>query len=269
MKNGILIFAYNNKTVDYLELAIVSARLAKKHLDVPVSLITDAATLTSGDVNNINSVFHKVILTDTPDQNNYRVLNGNNTLFLNSNRWQAWELTPYDRTLVIDSDLLIFSDRLSHYWDVESDFLICDSMIDAFGNSFDIEDQRVSDKSIELRWATAIMFTKNNFTKTIFDTVKYISQEYRYYCDIYGIEARNFRNDIAFSIARHIVCGFQEDTDILPSIMFFNKNSNLVDVTDGLLTFSFNNTEQLAVKGLDVHIMNKLDILKYKECLVT
>lgn len=268
MTQGILIFAHNNKTVDYLDLAIVSAKLAKKHLNAPVSLVTDSQTLSTGNINDINSVFHKIILTDAPLQNNYRILNGESTLFLNSNRWQAWDLSPYDRTLIIDSDLLIFSDRLAQYWNVDADFLICDSMIDAFGNTFNIEDKRVSDKSIELRWATAIMFTKNELTKTIFNTVKYISQEYRYYCDLYEIESRNYRNDIAFSIARHIVCGYQEDTDNLPSILFFNKDSNIVNVTDGLLTFSYNNTEQLAVKGIDVHVMNKLDILKHKECLV-
>ena len=44
MTNGILIFAHNNREVDYGLLAVISGGLAKKHLDVPVSLVTDHST---------------------------------------------------------------------------------------------------------------------------------------------------------------------------------------------------------------------------------
>ena len=44
MTNGILIFAHNNREVDYGLLAVISGGLAKKHLHVPVSLVTDHST---------------------------------------------------------------------------------------------------------------------------------------------------------------------------------------------------------------------------------
>ena len=45
MTNGILIFAHNNREVDYGLLAVISGGLAKKHLKVPVSLVADTGTL--------------------------------------------------------------------------------------------------------------------------------------------------------------------------------------------------------------------------------
>ena len=45
MKKGIVIFAHNNRQIDYAKMSLISAKLAKKHLGVPVSLITDPSTL--------------------------------------------------------------------------------------------------------------------------------------------------------------------------------------------------------------------------------
>ena len=45
MTRGILIFAHNNRDVDYALMSIVSGHLAGKYLQVPVSLITDKFTI--------------------------------------------------------------------------------------------------------------------------------------------------------------------------------------------------------------------------------
>jgi hypothetical protein len=45
MKNGCLIFAHNNRQIDYSLLALISGGLAKKNLKVPISLVTDKSTV--------------------------------------------------------------------------------------------------------------------------------------------------------------------------------------------------------------------------------
>ena len=42
MTQGILIFAFNSDGVDYIKMAILSAKRAKKFLNKPVSLVTDS-----------------------------------------------------------------------------------------------------------------------------------------------------------------------------------------------------------------------------------
>jgi hypothetical protein len=45
MTCGVLIFAHNNRDVDYALMAMVAGGLAKKNLNVPVSLVTDLSTV--------------------------------------------------------------------------------------------------------------------------------------------------------------------------------------------------------------------------------
>ena len=45
MKKGILIFAHNNRQIDYARMSLVTGSLAKKNLGVPVSLATDPSTV--------------------------------------------------------------------------------------------------------------------------------------------------------------------------------------------------------------------------------
>ena len=127
MKKGILVFAHNNREIDYALMSIISAGLAKKYLEVPASLVTDKSTVDwmkdSKSYDKALEVFEQIIITERPVSQNTRLLyDGNFTSkvvpFNNSNRSKAYELTPYDRTLLLDSDFLVFSNRLSAYWDV-------------------------------------------------------------------------------------------------------------------------------------------------------
>ena len=45
MTQGIILYAHNNRTVDYALMAVIAGGLAKKNLQVPVSLITDESTI--------------------------------------------------------------------------------------------------------------------------------------------------------------------------------------------------------------------------------
>ncbi|NBP58665.1 hypothetical protein EBU71_19420, partial [bacterium] len=101
MKKGVLLFAHNNREVDYALLSIISGGLAKKYLNVPVSLVTDTETKewmkTSGVLEKAEQVFDKIILTKRIDNNNLRKLNDGSQSklipFLNATRYQAYDLT--------------------------------------------------------------------------------------------------------------------------------------------------------------------------------
>jgi len=263
MKQGALIFAHNSETLNYLKMSLVSARLVKKNLNVPVCIVTDQYSLDQTQIDLSQHVDH-VVLIPKPAVDNYRNLNNTRHAFINGSRHSAWSLTPFDRTLLIDSDLLIMSDAYSQYWDSE-DFLMCGSMTDLIGNKLSQEEMRVSDHTIRLRWATAVMFTKNEYTKKIFDTVEFVKREYRYFSDLYEFDSRNFRNDIAFSIAAHITNGFKEADIFLPSPLFFTDVDNIIDVVDDqLLILATNGSKNiiLPLNGIDIHFLNKKNILE-------
>jgi hypothetical protein len=43
MTTGALIFAYNNEQIDYVSMAAWTARNIRRHLNIPVALVTDNA----------------------------------------------------------------------------------------------------------------------------------------------------------------------------------------------------------------------------------
>lgn len=284
MTRGVLIFAHNNRDVDYALMSIVSGQLAGKYLQVPVSLITDKFTIQwmkeSKIYQKAETVFDKIIEIEKPTTDNQRNLHDGieNKLvpFINSNRCSAYELTPYDRTLLIDSDFLIFSNTLGNYWDVDSDLLISSAINDIYDQKrLGYHDRYISDTGIHLYWATTVMFSKSEYSKTFFNLVDQIRENYQYYSDLFRFDSRQYRNDIAFSIAKHILDGYETDTSLsLPPVLSILDKDVLLDVaTTGKLTILISpnldsNYIAAAVDNLDIHVMNKQSLIRQADKLL-
>lgn len=279
MNNGILMFVYNNRDIDYARSSLVSGFLAKKNLQVPVSIITDVSTVSWMKESNIfhlaEKLFDKIIITDRPSNLNYRnIRNGNmdkkNVLFLNNNRCKIWELTPYHKTLLIDSDFLIYSTRLNEYWNVDSSILISSCMKDIQGERYGYHDIFVSDTSPKLRWATTVMFTKNEESRIFFDFVEYVRDNYQYFSDLYNFPSEQYRNDISFSIAQHTLSGFDNSIDyFLPPILTVQDIDDIQDMGADFVRIYINDSRNnqdsflCNLQDVDVHVMNKNAIVKH------
>jgi len=283
MTRGGLIFAHNSRDIDYALLAVISGGLAKKHLNIPLTLITDESTVEWMHESNIwdkaNSVFEKITIIDRPVTGNVRRLNDgtdSKTIpFINSTRADAWDLTPYDQTLLLDSDYLIFSDQLNNYWDLDSSVMISQSMNDIRGDRIGYLDKNVSETGVHLFWATNVMFTKNKESKLFFELVKDIKINYNQYSDVYRFDTRQYRNDIAFSVAKHFLDGFETDlSKTLPPLLTVMDRDMLWNVDDDKLLFLIagplteGKYQVCAIKDSDVHIMNKQSIIRNKEKLL-
>jgi hypothetical protein len=284
MNKGILIYAHNSRNLDYLDLALISGRLAKKNLKVSVSLVTDRSTIEwsekSNKLTSVNEIFDQIILSDDYVHGYHRRLyDGINHKeeipFLNKDRCSAWDLTPYDQTLLIDSDFLIMSEALNEYWSIDSDFIIAEGANDLnFESRLEYNDRYISEVGIEMRWATTIMFKKTEFSKKIFDTVKFVRENYSYFGDLYRFDYRTFRNDIAFSVANHILNGQMNlHQYFLPCISTSIDKDILIDVKKDRLFFLIsskyeNSYVPCSNSGHDIHVMNKQSLIRNKEKLL-
>jgi hypothetical protein len=277
MSKGVLLFAYNTRQVDYIRLALLSGKLAKEKLNVPVSLVTDKSTLAwsreSKIYDKVEDIFENVIISENDNNNNYRILHDGDTKekipFKNFSRALAWDLTPYDKTLLIDSDFLILSNTLSNYWDMDEDFLISPSIKDLHSEDrMQHYDRYISDVGIKMLWATTIIFNKNQRSRIIFDLIKHIRDNYNHYSEIYRFDNRIYRNDIAFSIANHTCSGFLENVNYtLPPILSTLDRDILIDVENDALKFLLydhlkNNYLVTTSKNIDIHVMNKQSIIR-------
>lgn len=280
--SGILIFAHNNDKIDYFKLSILSGILAKKKLNLPISIITDSLTLKNVKNEKYYTEYIKEIdqiieidLIKKSNLRNYKFKNENNFLeFINSSRYYAYEFTPYQRTLMIDSDYLVLSDNLNSFLKLDSDFLIAKSYNDVMDESrIEYNNMYVSATGINLKWATTVIFSKNYKTKLLFDLVKYIHDNYYTYSRIYRFDSRMYRNDISFSIALHVLNGYINTSNYeLPSVLSTLVTDSIFDVKDNKIFFLIDNNHQdnklMSLYDQDIHVMNKLTLLDHFDNLI-
>jgi len=274
MTTGAVIFAQNNSTIDYIKLAIFAASRIKKYLGIPVSIVTDTKDYLLKSFPDHG--FDQIIEIDfvAPVQNK-KFFDGSVTSkvlpWKNHSRTNIYDLTPYNRTLVIDSDYIISSKVLKSALDNDYDFQI-------YKNSFDLaidrdrDFERINQYSIPFYWATVFVFQKNTIMKAFFDLVGYIKTNWSYFRLLYNIDSSTYRNDFAFSIAIHIMDGkTQGDFAIeLPGIMTYITDADvLVSIDEEKMKFLTQRKnflgEYTAAKttGLDVHVINKMSLLRY------
>jgi hypothetical protein len=264
-------------------MAVIAGGLAKKNLQVPVSLITDASTVAwmkeSNIFNQAESMFDHIIVVDRPTTDNQRRLHDGQTgqmiPFINTNRSTAYDLTPYDRTLLIDSDFFILSNSLGEYWNVDADVMLGHAINDIYDDSrVGYLDRHVSDTGVKMYWATTVMFSKNANAKLFFDTVNYVKENYSQFADVFRFDSRQFRNDIAFSVAKHILDGYQQNSTLsLPSVLSALDKDILYGVDGNTLTFLVdykltNSYCAAAISNIDIHIMNKQSVIRNKQALL-
>lgn len=280
---GVVIYAHNNREIDFSLISMVSASLVKKNLLMPVSLITDKHTvkwMKKSDIYDRSlEIFDQIIEVEKPITNNSRRLSDGNESkiipFNNLNRNTVWDATPYDRTLLIDSDFLIYTNVLNQYWEVESDLLIAPHMKDIRGDRIGTLDSWISDTGIPLHWATTVMFTKNDYSKLFFKLVGHIRDNYNLYSQIYRFNPFMYRNDVSFSIAKHLLDGFTTDrTNFLPPIFTVQDKDTIFSVDNlGIKVLIYDTLSEKGsmisnLNGIDVHIMNKQSIVRFSEELM-
>ena len=274
MTNGAVIFAQNSPNLDYTKMAVFSASRIREYLDIPVSIITDSAGWLEKSYP--NHVFDKIISIDNSPNNQYKKIN-DGTLTSKQIEWKnltrdrVYELTPYDKTLVIDSDYIINSSVLKPAFENQYDFQIYRNSIDLAAWRSKEEFNRVSKWSIPFYWATTFVFTKNNITDSFFNLIAYIKSNWMYFRTLYSIASGTYRNDYAFSIAIHIMNGktngnFAID---LPGKMTYSTDTDLlVSIENNTLKFLIEKENYLGeyilakTQGIDVHVMNKLSLCR-------
>jgi len=268
MNRGVLLFAHNNKKIDYIKQAIFCAKKIKKHLDLPVALATNSKNYLKRAYPDHFHLFDYVIDNDYETTQMRRFSNGSlhQTLpWNNFTRCESYDITPFDKTLVIDTDFLVGNDNLLECFKDDS-LKINKDIVDCNPQRGDTKLQRISDSSLDMYWATVFYFSKNNpVSKTFFDLVRHIRDNWSFYKLQYQMNTNHFRNDHAFTIALHLLENPQID---LPCKLFFTTDKDkLLSINAEKYNFLISTTEFLksdtvcSVENVNIHIMNKFTLM--------
>ena len=284
MSRGIIVFAQNNGYVNYAKQACACAGYVRKHLSLydEICLVTNTETLES-EKKLIDEFFDNVIVSDTFQPDNVRLFKDTTrdteyASFRNMGRSDVYELSPYDETLVIDSDYFIMNNVLDQVWNSANDVMINCKYRDVSERHKD-NISYLDNFSIPMYWATVFYFKKSYFAENLFTLISHIKYNYKYYYYLYNCSGNLYRNYFAFSMALHILNGSVAfDVPSLP----FNYLNNSFDLDDIYRVNSHNDiimycadAERITnhilsrFKNMDIHIMNKKAIARCIDDLLT
>lgn len=259
MSKGILVYAFNNEAIHYVKQARDLAIRAEKYLGLPTTIITD----TPINENVFDNVIVETLDAYTAKQYNNGTTNNSMLSFKNTKRSSSFELSPYDETLILDSDVIICDDTFRHCFDQSEDLLMYRDAYHIAQNRDYREFDKISDTSIDFYWATCVFFRKTKPNKTFFDLVEHVKDNYPHYRMSYQILSQTFRNDFAFSIAAHIMNDHSRADFVapMPGTLFYTSDRDIVcGIKDDTLEFVCEDGAPYKTQGMTIHAMNKFSL---------
>ena len=245
MSKGCVIFANRTDLFNYERLANMAAARVTKHLGLPVTILTADAAV-----------------------DNTRTIPGHvgNFSWKNLGRTQAYGLSPYDRTLIIDADFFVASDALLPHINGSFEFgIIRDMYNPATGEPFV---PTLGYSKIQQLWSTIMIFNKCDIAAKIFETADNVLNNYPYYSKLYNFNASPLRNDYAFTIACHLMGGYgQGDFSLKYTMNNCDFNAEILEVNDEDVLIRYPKGDRRMIqrlKNMDLHLQNKISLF---ECL--
>jgi hypothetical protein len=231
MTTGALIFARNNEEIDYVAMAHWSACNIKRHLGIPTHIVTDNA----------------------PNSNTRHFTDVGNVTWHNHNRMDAYRLSPWDRTLVLDADYVVASDQLTPVLEADQDFLAHRWAYDITGcNTFEGLNY-FGNNHMPMWWATVMMFRRSRYAELIFSSMQMIRDNWTHYRNLYKNNSPTYRNDHALSIALGIVNGHILNHPGIPwALASLTPEHKLTQIAQDRYRVDFINTENRA-RWVELH----------------
>jgi hypothetical protein len=291
MSKGFLIYAHNNEEVDYGKFAICCALMIKRNLKVNnTCLITDQGTMDWLSRNQtpelIAAAFDHIKIvnyaTSHGGSKQKKFLDTSHTSKMlswhNGSRNTAYDLTPFDETIILDCDVLVQDSSFDLVWNNDEDIMINCQAVTLEHNSPRHTEVRLDIMGIPMYWATMVYFQKTQRAKMLFNLVSHVKEQYAYYQYVYEFPGKLYRNDYAFSIAIHMMNGFLENNEVKSfpcgKILSSFDTDELIAVKLNELTFLVQDSTQdwrffvNTVKGITVHAMNKYALLRHAQTII-
>ena len=232
MSKGCLILADNTDDFDYVKLAHIAAARVERHLDIPVTVISPS------------------LVAD-----NTRTFPGQTGRYQwkNLGRTKAYELSPYDRTLVIDADFLINSDALLPHMQGSFDFGMIRDMYDPLtGNAFT---PHLGYSTIAQMWATVMIFNKSDLAEKLFNMAEHVLENYPYYSRLYNFNP----------MPCHVLGGYgATDYSLKYRMVNCDFNAEILELNDDDVLIRYQKQpDRYHVQRLsstDLHLQNKISL---------
>ena len=286
-KQGVCFFVYNNNQLDYVDLLMLAARYVKEYLKLPVCMITDNGTynwmLESQSESDIDTYIDYIKITNDEFKDNLRTHKDSpwsefTAQFQNSNKHKIWEYSPFEQTLLMDTDYIVKNDFLLQSFN-NPGVSMYNNAVSTRNDPPHRNEVLLYPSGIKMWWSTVVYFDRSEFSKMFFDLWDHVADNYEFYQFLYNFPGGLFRTDYCVSIAVHILNGMEESTTIdnfddMP-MHYISQDDDIIDINNKqdwicLGCDQKENWKNLLIKhsNLDLHVMNKRALLRMKPKIV-
>jgi len=243
---GIIIFAFNTEKIDYVKIADRASILATRQLGLPITLVTDVDSDPEFE-------YDQVIKVENKGKNYRSYMDQGQIQWRNLDRYMAYELSPYEETILLDADYLMFDNSIGKLWQQDFDYRLMHTNRNIDGPAYSL----MGELTHELIWATVILFRKTTKAKLLFDLVGRIQRNYNYYKKLY-LCSGPYRNDYAFAMADRILNGYTSTAyaGIPWSMMTIDYEINSIDIKDNMFVVR-NKDKAVVIPKTNLHVMSK------------
>ena len=182
----------------------------------------------------------------------------------NLDRFNAFNQSPFDQTLLIDADFFITKNNLLNYFDGLNDFMV-------YKDAYDITEQNKLDDCVymtqnkfKMLWATVCYFQKTDHVARIFEHWQKVQDNFKYYAQLFGFSFECYRNDYAMTIANHLCNGYSTNNTFIGKLPSLSPHDEVVDFKDNKFVVRYDRglKKDCVLWDNNLHIMNKRSILE-------
>lgn len=276
-----MMFAYNNEQLDYTQLAIVAAYAVKKYMpDYPVVLVTNQASFEHCThvygIEVMTSAWDDIIITAPEYEKNTRQHNDGayhsfNAQFSNGNKHDIYNLSPFDETILIDTDYLCGNANLANLFGGQHNVAMYSTAKNIRYDDPHFKEQWLHLAGIRMWWSTVVYWRKSEEARHFFNVWQAVKENWEYYRFLYKFPGTLYRTDYAASIAAHMCNGWQDGGFIgeIPNFMRYQEQrDDIVEVLGPNHWVMLSNLSDewrnlvVEIRGEDIHLMNKKSILR-------
>ena len=227
MSKGYIVIAQNNETTDYLEQAYALAL----NLKLTQGTVSNLTVCVDAKTKKLITAKHKKVfdsIVDIPWQDD-----ANDAEWKINNKWKYYYMTPYDETVILDTDM-IFPTDVSSWWDIlsEKDIWACTN-VKTYRQEL-IHDtyyrKELNANKMPNVYTAFFYFKKSDLSTEFFKMVELIFQNWERMYFKYMPKGKPdwLSADVAFSLAMHILgihnkCTVDHMTE-LPTFIHMKSN---------------------------------------------
>jgi hypothetical protein len=243
-----------------------SARNIRRWLNIPTAIVTDANPRDPR-----LSGFDQVISATASSGGTRWFEDYQATVtWHNAGRTDAYTLSPWDQTLVLDADYVVASDQLKAVLNSNQDFLAHAAAYDITGVDNFVALNEYGEYKMPMSWATVMMFRRGEHAQLIFDCMQMIRANWRHYKNLYKISSSTYRNDHALSIALNIVNGQTLEHNSIPwSLASITPEHTLTRTSKDWYRIAYVDQQKrprwTTIRNQDFHAMGKQHLEKLIE----